>query len=130
MWPPVWVFMRQAETEDKIGDLLIPQKANVVLAPFLSHRAEDLWEDPEVFRPERFMGESKKKIHPGAFYPFGLGPRACIGAYFAGMEAKIILATIVKNYDWDIDKREKQKNEAGISLRPLNNTIMVFRRRA
>lgn len=129
LWPPVWVFMRQAESEDKLGDLIIPPKANVVLAPFLSHRSPDLWEKADTFYPERFLSEERKKIPQGAYYPFGLGPRACIGAYFAGMEAKIILATLVQHFDWDLNKREPQRNEAGISLRPLNNIQMTFRRR-
>lgn len=129
LWPPVWVFMRQAEQEDKIGDMVVPPKANVVLAPYLSHRAKDLWENPDTFWPERFLPENKKKIPQGAFYPYGLGPRACIGAYFAGMEAKIILATMIYHFDWDLNKIEPQVNEAGISLRPLNNIMMKFRRR-
>lgn len=129
LWPPVWVFMRQAEQEDKIGDMVVPPKANVVLAPYLSHRAKDLWENPDTFWPERFLPENKKKIPQGAFYPYGLGPRACIGAYFAGMEARIILATMIHHFDWDLLKLEPQINEAGISLRPLNNIMMKFRRR-
>lgn len=130
LWPPVWVFMRQAEEADKLGDLHIPPKANVVLAPILSHLAPDLWENPEKFYPERFLPEERKKIPQGAFYPFGLGPRACIGAYFAGMEAKIILSTLVHHYDWSILEAGEQKNEAGISLRPTSNTIMSFRKRS
>lgn len=129
IWPPVWVFMRQAEKEDKFGNLIVPPKANVVLAPYLSHRASDLWSDPLSFKPERFLPEEKKKIPQGAFYPFGLGPRACIGAYFAGMEAKIILASLVHNFDWSLVKKEKQLHDPGISLRPLNNIMMNFRRR-
>lgn len=130
LWPPVWVFMRQAETEDKLGDLVIPAKSNVVLAPFLSHRAKDLWQNAEKFYPERFLPDEKKKIPQGAFYPYGLGPRACIGAYFAGMEARIILATLIYHFDWELAKPlEPQQNEAGISLRPLNNITMKFRRR-
>ncbi|WPU64986.1 cytochrome P450 [Peredibacter starrii] len=130
LWPPVWVFMRQAEVPDQIGALKIPPKANVVLAPYLSHRAKDLWERPNEFWPERFLPTEKKKIVQGAFYPYGLGPRACIGAYFAGMEAKIILATLIQHFDWDMVNFEKeQRNEAGISLRPLNNILMNFRRR-
>jgi cytochrome P450 len=121
--------MRQAEQVDKIGDMVIPPKANVVLAPYLSHRSKDLWENPNTFWPERFLPENKKKIIQGAFYPYGLGPRACIGSYFAGMEAKIILATIIYYFDWDLVKLESQVNEAGISLRPLNNIMMKFRRR-
>jgi cytochrome P450 len=127
--PPVWVFMREAEQEDRLGDLVIPRKANVVLAPYLSHRSPDFWENPEVFHPERFLGDSKKKLPQGAFYPFGLGPRGCIGAYFAGTEARVILATLIKHFDWDIINPTEQKFEAGISLRPANNVTMKFKGR-
>lgn len=127
MWPPVWVFMRQAEKEDTIRGVKIPVGANVVLGTYLSHHAQELWTGPENFWPQRFL--DKKKIHPGAYYPFGQGPRACIGAYFAGMEAKIILANMVHNYDWDIVEPAPQKSRAGITLRPTNNVIMRFRRR-
>ncbi|HXH74640.1 MAG TPA: cytochrome P450 [Bacteriovoracaceae bacterium] len=127
MWPPVWVFMRQAETEDTISGVKIPVGANVVLGTYLSHHAPDLWDEPHLFKPTRFM--DKKKITAGAYYPFGLGPRACIGAYFAGVEAKIILASIVHHYDWDISKVAPQTSTAGITLRPSNNVMMKFRRR-
>lgn len=129
LWPPVWVFMREAMEEDKIGEYDIGPGTNVVLAPYLSHRAKDLWESPHKFFPERFLPENKKKIPIGAFYPYGFGPRACIGSYFAGMEAKIILITLVKNFTWETLDKGPQKNEAGISLRPVNNIKMKFRRR-
>lgn len=127
MWPPVWLFMRQAEKEDQIGKVWVPVGANVVLAPILSHHAPDLWVRPEQFRPERFF--ERKKIPQGAFYPFGLGPRACIGAFFAGLEAKIILATMVHHFEWELDTHEPQISNAGITLRPVNNIQMKFRRR-
>ncbi len=130
LWPPVWVFMRQAEVADKLGDLVIPPQANVVLAPILSHRSADLWDSPLEFRPARFLPEERKKIPAGAYYPFGLGPRACIGAYFAGLEARIILACLVQHFTWEIVEPGPQRNEAGISLRPVNNIRMRFRRRA
>lgn len=129
LWPPVWVFMRQAEKEDQLGTLTVPPKANVVLGTFLSHRSPDFWENPEAFFPERFLPEAKKKIPLGAFYPFGLGPRACIGAYFAAMEAKLILSTLVHHFDWELVLAEPQRSGPGITLRPLNNTQMRFRRR-
>jgi cytochrome P450 len=129
LWPPVWVFMRQAELPDKLDDLEIPVKANVIVSPFLSHRSSDFWENPLSFLPERFLPEEKKKIIPGTYYPFGLGPRACIGAHFAGLEAKIILANFIHYYEWDIFQKEDQTFEAGITLRPSNNLVMNFRRR-
>ena len=129
LWPPVWVFMRQAERDDHLEALSIPKGANVVLAPFLSHRSSDLWENPLTFNPERFLPEAKKKIPQGAYYPFGLGPRACIGAYFASMEARLILSHLVHHFDWEIKTIEPQEYEAGISLRPTNNIKMIFRSR-
>ena len=129
LWPPVWVFMRQAEVEDKMDGLTIPKKANVIVSPFYSHRSPVFWVNPEEFKPERFLPEERKKIIPGSYYPFGLGPRACIGAYFAGLEAKIILANFVHHFDWDIANLENQTHEAGITLRPTNNIMMKFRRR-
>ncbi len=129
LWPPVWAFMRKAEKDDAIDSLLISRKTNVVLSPFLTHRSPDLWERPNDFFPERFLPGERKKIPVGAFYPFGLGPRACIGAYFAGMEAKIILASIVKNFDWSLCQNEEQTYHAGLTLRPTNNIVMNFRKR-
>lgn len=126
LWPPVWVFMRQAEKEDTIRGVKIPVGANVVLGTILSHRAPDLWDEPEQFDPSRFIG---RKHNPGAYYPFGQGPRACIGATFAGVEAKIILALMVHHYTWEIIGPAPQESRAGITLRPTNNVIMKFRRR-
>ncbi len=128
LWPAIWVFMRTAEVDDKIGELSIPKKTNVVLAPYLTHRLKHIWSDPELFYPERFLPEAKKHIPPGAFYPYGLGPRGCIGSHFAGLEAKIILAALVHHFDWQIENPEEQLSEAGISLRPLNNTNVKFRK--
>jgi cytochrome P450 len=119
LWPSVWVFMRQAEGVHQLGSHEISKGANVVLAPILSHRSPKLWEDPEEFKWERFL--DKKQMHPGAFYPFGVGPRACIGMYFAYMEAKIIYSHLIHSYEWSIVNQEPQEWVAGITLRPKNN---------
>jgi len=127
LWPPVWVFMRQALRQDQVGKFSIPAGSNVVLAPFLTHRSEDFWTEPNKFRPERFL--DKKNLSQGVYYPFGLGPRACIGASFAGVEARIILATLVSKFDWSIIDPKEQEYIPGITLRPKNNVMMNFRRR-
>lgn len=128
LWPPVWAFMRLALEDDVIKDLRIPKNSNVIVSPYLTHRAPDFWEDAETFMPERFL-PSEKKLVSGQFYPYGLGPRACIGAHFAGLEAKIILAHFSAKFDWAIEGQAAQTYEAGITLRPLNNTCMIFKRR-
>ncbi len=128
LMPPVWAFMRMAKTDDELGSLKIPKKTNVILSPYLSHRAPDLWDRPLDFYPERFL--DKKKLPQGTFYPYGLGARACIGSSFAGMESKIILANLVHAFEWSIVNNEVQKSEAGLTLRPKNNTLMKFKARA
>jgi cytochrome P450 len=127
LWPPVWAFMRLAEVPDKLGETVVPQKSNVVLSPYLTHRSPKLWDDPQAFRPERFL--DKKKLKQGQFYPFGLGPRACIGAHFANVEARLILAHLVHRFDWKIENEAPQTFEAGITLRPTNNTTLIFQER-
>ncbi len=124
MYPPVWVFMREAIGHDQIGDLIINPKTNVVVAPFLAQNSKDFWSDPQKFYPERFLPENKKAIKAGSYFPFGLGPRACIGSYFAAFEAKIILATLIHQFDWSIDDQKSQTSSAGITLRPTNNIMM------
>lgn len=126
VWPAIWVFMREAKDWDKIGDLAIPPKSNVVLSVYNSHHAKDIWANPDLFYPERFLQD--KEFHVGAFYPFGLGPRACIGANFADIEARIVLSHIINNYDWEITTPEEQRFDAGISLRPLSNLNIQFRK--
>jgi cytochrome P450 len=127
LWPSVWALMRKALVNDKIGDFIIPKNTDVVFSPFLSHRAPNFWERPLDFYPERFMG--KTKLQQGIFYPYGFGPRACIGSHFAGLEAKIILANFIHKFEWSIEKSEPQKYEANITLRPMNNTVMIFKER-
>lgn len=129
LWPAIWAFMRESIVPDTIGEYKIQPGTNVVLCPYVSHRSPELWETPEVFNPNRFLPDGRKKILPGAYIPFGFGPRSCIGSNFALVEAKIILATLIHHFDWEIKNIEQQKAYAGISLRPLNNVKMVFRRR-
>ncbi len=129
LWPPIWVYMRHAQEDDQLKDLKIPKGASVVVAPYVSQRSKDFWENPEKFHPERFFPAEKKKIIPGSYYPFGLGPRACIGAHFAGMESKIILASLIHHFDWTIINEKPQTSEAGLSLRPLSNVMMEVTRR-
>jgi cytochrome P450 len=126
LWPPVWVTRREVAKEATVGDVTVPAGATVLVSPFLSHRDPKRWENAEAFHPERFID---KKYPSGQFYPFGLGPRACIGAHFAGLEARTILATIVHHYEWEILDPRPQRSVAEITLRPANNLKMNFRAR-
>jgi cytochrome P450 len=91
LYPPAWAFGRSAIDEDEIGGYALARGAFVLIFPAVTQRLPDFWEQPEVFDPERFAAERDHF----AFFPFGGGPRVCIGNQFALTEAQLILATIL-----------------------------------
>jgi cytochrome P450 len=77
----------------------VPAGADVVLSPWVTHRHPGFWDAPERFDPERFAPEREAGRHRHAYFPFGAGPRACIGQYFSMLEATILLAVIVRDHE-------------------------------
>jgi cytochrome P450 len=126
LWPPVWAFMRQCQTPIKVGEIQFNPNDLVFLMPFFAHRSSSFWEKAQDFFPERFY--AKTQITPGSYLPFGLGPRMCIGKMFAQVEAKILLSFLMENYRFELIDPQPQKVEAGITLRPLNNTQMRIKK--
>ena len=98
LYPPVAVFSREAVADDEIQGHRIPAGSMVLVVPWLLHRHKALWRDPDVFKPERFLPDQEKNRPKFAYVPFGGGPRTCLGASFAMMEAVILLAMIVQRY--------------------------------
>lgn len=90
------------ETEDDFTleehNLTIPRKLALYLDIHAIHHDPDVWPEPSVFDPQRFMPENKDSIPPGAFLPFGIGPRQCTGMKFALTETKIVIAKVILNY--------------------------------
>ena len=96
--PPVLSLDRECSKDTKIGNLMIKKGVNVKFPIWAMHHSEDLFQDPEEFRPERFMKDSKEDFHPYAYLPFGGGPRKCIGLRFAMIEMKLALAKLLHKY--------------------------------
>lgn len=99
LYPPAWAFGRRNSVADEVGGHLVPAGADVVVSPWVTHRHPAFWEAPERFDPERFAPEREAERHRHAYFPFGAGPRACIGQYFSMLEAAIVLAVIVRDYE-------------------------------
>ncbi|WP_207955942.1 cytochrome P450 [Rubrobacter marinus] len=102
LYPPAWVVSRKAVGEDEIGGYPIPAGQIVFLSPYVTHRREDLWPNPEGFDPNRFApanGEGRPRF---AYFPFGGGPRVCIGNNFALMEATLVLAMVTQRFRLDL----------------------------
>lgn len=114
--PPVWAFGRQAVEPVTVGDgVHLPEGTQVMLPQWLVHRDERWWEDPERFDPDRWLsGEKRPRF---AHFPFGGGPRRCIGDAFAMLEAKLCLACLLQAFEIDAGE-PRPKLEPSITLRP------------
>jgi len=96
LFPPVPFLSRQAVRDDRFGRIKVPRGSLVMVAPWVLHRHQLLWDDPEAFVPERFLPENRDSIARFTYLPFGAGPRVCIGQSFSVQEAVILLAHIVR----------------------------------
>lgn len=99
LFPPAFMVDRVAMQDVEVGGYHLPRHTVVFLCPYSMHRRPELWPDPERFDPERFTPEAESRRHRLAWLPFGAGPRVCIGAGFATLEAQILLARIAQRFE-------------------------------
>ena len=97
LYPPAWVIDRISIREDSINGRTIPPQSFMMCFVYGLHRHEKYWENPNEFRPERFL---KQEVNSDHFIPFGAGPRLCIGHHFAMLELYVILKNILKLYNF------------------------------
>jgi cytochrome P450 len=98
LYPPVYAIVRQARTADNADGIEVPAGAIVFIAPWVLHRHRQLWPQPEVFDPARFLPDAPVPDR-FAYLPFGIGPRVCIGAQFALTEATLVLAKMLQAFE-------------------------------
>lgn len=98
LYPPAWLFARQAVADDEVMGYHVPAGALVALSPYATHRHPAFWEDAERFDPERFSPARSAGRSKYAYMPFGGGPRQCIGNTFALSEAVLVLATVAQRF--------------------------------
>lgn len=123
LYPPVWLFTRRSNAEDEIGDYDIPVGTDIYLSPYLLHRTDQFWPDPDTFDPDRFAaGDKPKKDRP--YFPFSLGPRRCLGEYFSFLEMKIHLALLLPRYRMALLDTSDPGLELGINLRSARDIML------
>lgn len=98
LYPPAWAQGRRASEAFALEGYTFPAGTMVMLSQWVLHHLPEIWGDPEAFRPERWEPERGQKVPPGAYFPFGGGPRMCIGMPFAQLEARLLLATMLQHY--------------------------------
>jgi cytochrome P450 len=130
LYPPIAAISRVALDDDELGGEHVRPGSLIVISPYVLHRHHLLWERPGVFDPSRFLGIDRSRIDRFAYLPFGVGPRKCIGSTFALQEATLVLATIVKNFSFELSPGHAVWPTLRVTLRPANGLPMTIRKRA
>ena len=118
IYPTAYIFSRESKQEDVIGDIQVPADYVILLSVYYLHHNPKYWKEPESFIPERFEGNNNVLFNSDAYYPFGAGPRMCIGFYFATMEITIVLAHLLYNFDFELDPDQTIAFEPLVTLKP------------
>lgn len=126
LYPPAWIITRKALADDEIGGYHIPAGALVVSSPYVTQRDARFWENPDEFEPERFAPERSAGRHRFAYFPFGGGPRLCIGNHFAMVEAALVIATVAQRYALRLVPGQRVAVESSVTLRPKHGLMMTL----
>ena len=129
LYPPITFIPRVALEPAEIAGKKVKRGAMIMIAPWTLQRHKKYWKNPEVFDPDRWTPERAGELTKDAYIPFGLGPRVCVGAAFAGVEAVLILARLLRRYDFDVQDPEAGRPAARLTTRPSDEVRAVLRRR-
>ena len=132
LYPPVWIIGRRALAPFRLGGYELPAETNVLISQFMMHRDPRYFPDPNQFDPERWSAsDARGLLLPRfAYFPFGGGPRVCVGAGFAMMEAVLLLAAIAQQFQVTLEPGQAIGILPSVTLRPKNGIRATVTRRA
>ena len=124
LYPPVWLFTRRARDTDDLEQYDVPPGTDIYLSPYILHRSEHIWPDPDSFNPDRFAQTGKpKKDRP--YFPFSLGPRRCLGEYFSFLEMKVHLGLLLPRFRMQRVSDDDPGLELAINLRSKKDILLT-----
>lgn len=129
LYPPVAQISREAIADDIVVGEQVRPRTQVWISPWVMHRHRKFWDNPTAFMPDRFAGKPSPWSAGGAFLPFGVGPRICIGATFALVEAQIILATLLSRFKVTLDDPRPVLPVARVTTAPSFEPMFQLERR-
>lgn len=129
LYPPAWAIGRETLEDVAVGDYVFEKGSQVLIPQWIVHRDPRWFPDPLGFVPERWFQERTKKLPKFAYFPFGGGPRTCIGNHFAQMEAVLALASIAQRYAMEPVGPERLDLLASVTLRPVGGVEVRMRPR-
>lgn len=129
LFPPVGFFAREAASSCPMRDKQVPRGATVIVSPWLMQRHRECWREPDAFDPDRFSDEDSRDSIRNAYLPFGMGPRACLGAAFAVQEAVLVLACLLRQWRLEPAPGHVPQPVGRLTIRSANGIRLVLRRR-
>ena len=120
LYPPAYALARQAARGTEAGGHPLAPRDVVIAPAWTVHRDARWFDEPDAFRPDRWEGDLARRLPRFAYYPFGGGPRQCIGNAFAQMEAVLVLATIAQRFRLALPPGQRLRPLPSITLRPAS----------
>lgn len=120
---PIWILGREALGPDELSGYKIEQGDSIIFSPYMVHRHPEFWNDPEGFNPDRF-DDAENDRHKFAYFPFGGGPRLCVGHHFAMVELKIIIGLMLQKNGRILT--DYPGHEYSITLRPGKSIHAIY----
>jgi cytochrome P450 len=118
LYPPAWGIARESTAPVEIAGYAFPKGATFVMSTWAVHRDPRIFDDPTAFKPDRWQGDLQKRLPRFAYFPFGGGPRVCIGNRFAMMEAKLVLASAAQRFRFEPTPETAVRLFPSVTLRP------------
>ena len=125
LYPPAWMTARRALNDYEVAGFIAPVRSIMIVSQYVMHRDHRYFHEPLRFDPERWTPEFKAALPKFAYFPFGGGPRGCIGEGFAWMEMILVVAALAKRWSLRLDPRHPVVPQPLITLRPKYGLTMT-----
>ena len=130
LYPPAYIMAREVIEPCEVGGYMMRPKATIIFSQWVMQRDPRFFDDPEAFRPERWLDGLIDRLPAGAYFPFGDGPRRCIGQGFALLEAAIVIATLARRFRFRLASGAEIIPEPLVTLRPRHGIPMTLHARS
>jgi cytochrome P450 len=129
LYPPAWGMPRETITDDVVLGYPIPAKSTIVLSQLIAHRHPAFWHDPDTFDPSRFLPGNGGERAKFAYFPFGGGPRICIGNQMAMVEGPLVLAALAQKFRFTLVPGQSVEPDPTFTLRPKHGVRVTVKNR-
>ncbi|HZG18054.1 MAG TPA: cytochrome P450 [Candidatus Bathyarchaeia archaeon] len=129
LYPPSWSVVRMAAEPFELGEHQFPKGTQVFMSTYVMHRSKTYYDNPDAFRPERWSGGLGRQLPTYAYFPFGGGPRICIGRGLAMLEAFLVIVTLYRDYRFTLVPDRPVEPIAKITLQPRTGIWMTVAKR-